>query len=740
MRNVLFAFMAMIALNAFSASKEPKIDTSGLHAIGVGKAGKPFQKSAFDEVKSSPSNNRASLKRSNEEDSSELPEVKVTCHVTFDPSLCQPANFYVYNSTVKKEFFSNGENTEIAIPAGKYDMMATFQQMNPNSLFGTWGQTLVILENIEVSDGSTVEFDASQATEHISFRTLNPEGKPHQLPLVEFTDEQGNYTIVDSGNCMDFDIHNQIFHEDYGSVYFRPSNCAGMRVELGKFGEWDGERTADYYVNKTSDKYIFQQFRLVAGKDRYAAVVMATRGGKNAEIVNDPKDYFKVEEEFAKTPFGEKSEIEYELPYLVRFWTEWNHNADDVVYGVNSSLSAAHHLDFCMEKTPVCDKITNGVNFKFVDGVTIETIMYPGPDGMEETEVEVPYTIEGSKHHVFGADKIMVVAGIGDYGHSLLPGGDYDRSSFPVAEGFLMNYDDLVHPTGATLPLALVTRNEIAGYWNDPFSIAWVGQKGELRTSDNIMMQVELKRDGSKVASSLDEIKTIAESNDGALPKGQYELYVSNKNITLDKIGAEVKAQVLFESGKEDALSPELRMMQIRNSEGKLTHFVDNESVINFAGGDFMLRAGSETEWGYTPTWYECEKAEWKIEICQHGSNDYRELEVTEIPENYAMPGFGYYYRAALTNLIAGEWYDVRISAIDESGNRQVQEFLPAFLVESGSGIDNVKVSDKIDMEKPVEVYNIHGMRVNIDKGIDCLDPGIYVIRQSTVVMKAIVK
>ena len=85
---------------------------------------------------------------------------------------------------------------------------------------------------------------------------------------------------------------------------------------------------------------------------------------------------------------------------------------------------------------------------------------------------------------------------------------------------------------------------------------------------------------------------------------------------------------------------------------------------------------------------------------------------MTEDPDLFFMPGFGYFYRGSLADVEANSangWYDLRITVSDAAGNYLTQTLSPAFAIGEYAVINTV---DAPDTDAPTEYFTIQGQRV----------------------------
>ena len=108
-----------------------------------------------------------------------------------------------------------------------------------------------------------------------------------------------------------------------------------------------------------------------------------------------------------------------------------------------------------------------------------------------------------------------------------------------------------------------------------------------------------------------------------------------------------------------------------------------DEGILEFAAGDFNYLKYA------TPSYFECKKPAVEVLYSPKDNDDWKELKVYEVPELFKDPGFGYFYRGSLEDVTGKSetnWYDLKITLTDDSGNSQMQLISPAFKIEGTGG------------------------------------------------------
>lgn len=287
------------------------------------------------------------------------------------------------------------------------------------------------------------------------------------------------------------------------------------------------------------------------------------------------------------------------------------------------------------------------------------------------------------------------------------------------------NYTDSAEPTIADNDVYSFDDSDDVDFGNNApicfflrtgaFEYNYVGQYGETRSIDLVNSPIEVKIDGELLGDNTSYIMLEDEVFGNPNWKaGVFDIAIDNQNFEVDGIKGRNYTELHYNTsltGKENKCPPVLRMMQIRNQDGKITNKADKPSdlTLGFSANKYVSQS---TDLGYQ-TYYDTYKPEnVKFEYAAHGTEDFVELPVTEYPDKYFFPSYGNYYTVALEHVdqpSADKWYDVRFTLSDSNGNYQVQTIGPAFRIDDVSGISEIAAKDSMAKE---EYYNLQGIRV----------------------------
>lgn len=239
--------------------------------------------------------------------------------------------------------------TTLAVPADTYDIIVTFQQLDPLMEF-EWPiyNMYVIREQVTINQDMTLNFAADEAKNHVHFQTLTIDGEP-ACPDSYAVDENWNWTLLEEGNVEDVYYQSKLFCADYGSLNTSLGNF-GVIAEGAYHNAGDGA-FGDFFVNDVSDRWVFYSFRVaIKGRNIYTSAYETRGATGDVTVSNDPSQFQLFEDPFVVT----------------------NHPGEDVYQGF--SYSARNPVDGGWNTTGVTytTPLSEGEPYKFYLGASVE--------------------------------------------------------------------------------------------------------------------------------------------------------------------------------------------------------------------------------------------------------------------------------------------------------------------------------------------------------------------------------
>ena len=582
----------------------------------------------------------------------------------------------------KRQTWAESGETEVyyfQVPAGIYDVNAQYR----SRVEGMEGYANLIHENVTVDGDTEVEFSHDELTEKTVIQPLLRDGREALLPVG-----------IDQG----FDESNATITFSYlGYFLFRE----GCKLLTGGYSLADytpaGDETT-FLSNKLSDKYhyVFQYvFETKSGEIQISTTDMA--GAESRTVNNYIQDFVKYDVPiFAHTPiYDEYGDPEVHASISSFLWLDnvqcsgagmYTESATPIVYWTQQPTQA---IDM---KTPI--KVKNVQTERTVtweeemeDGEVIEfsELRRAEMSGLPAIHLDNNWEYINQNHSECGNDSYQYP----EEGLSV---------EYPGVPAYCYFSDHISYPIGNSSPiLSLMTK--VKAYDGETFFLilpnAYIGRYGEVRNCDLWTEHTVVKIDGKSAFDSADggNLQQWCEVNatDGH-EKGVLEATFTNRNVLVDETipGFNITS-IKVDERNDDKCTPTPQMLIFKNTAGAITdHFDKAENgVIEFSAGDFNWV--DEDYSGY----YTCSEADIKVECAPYGTGSFTELEVEEIPENYYMPGFGYFYRGSLANVTEPSengWYDLRFTLTDKAGNEMVQRISPAFRIDANVGVTSPSV------------------------------------------------
>lgn len=610
------------------------------------------------------------------------------------------------------------------IPAGRYDFCV---------VFGTHdGQKAVFRENVDVDGDYTFSADIAEATNHISFRPLLPDGSEPQVPHYD----QRSETYTDHGNCA----------RRTGTLFILDSNLNWFKmstnmINMAKYTNMDGEvidntTALDAWTNDT-DRFLFVNVAEVASYNYGMCFIpMIADGCKTQTVSNPVKDFKQLSNRFAKSEFRGEYDPEWADPSVTT-----TSAFELFVNGVYNS-----GLQSCSTGLTGCDdRIINIAPYSRKAGST-EIDIYPQP-----VHIEWFYPID--TYTPMGITAPIAIPGDGSgwifsterQNSNVVPDYMLEYLNLPITQGAPRELtgpfsyqasDNIVF--GDNCPIVLFMRPDMA------FDYSFIGRYGEVRTIDRLNHTLSVSLDGTEVLSDPAGINDFIWSAEASQP-GPWDYEITDRNMKVGGLQGCNSFKAHFV--RSDSYTfPALTALQMRDRNGTPADQFETGAgaSVNLSCGSFegIFTGDNHRYIGCSPL------ATVDLAYAPYGSDDFTALEATEIPEKYFFPGYGYYYTAALDAVDRKSptgWFDLRISLADEAGNTQTQIVSPAFRIESQTGLENLgsEIPAGIRIEgrdiicpDDMKVYNAAGTEC----GKTSLAPGVYIVRGTASATKVIVR
>ncbi len=596
---------------------------------------------------------------------------------------------------------------ECSVPAGKYLLQAVLDMD---------GHKVYYMPDIEITENRELTIDAADCVYSAIPDALYPDGGK---VVLRDSDNKGNTTMYIA----------------YGTFYNGLGVFTNAIYDAGGGEHWQQEYAVT--TNLQSEKISCYWCILMEDNhthDNYILYNSSNFGSlpKDGIIVNNPSNYYLYTANLSRTPAYEKLGKENEdMTFAANFY---GCSDKRLKGGWGGYYNAPSRVMVCSSPVMEAD-VFSDVQLGSLD------------DYNDSEGITTPPMIKNQE----GIE------------YSAMPQGSYNLNNYPsyptneLNRAFTYSFPDkpLFGSTNAYCVTYryIIQSGDLTIDYLQP--ISYLGNFGELRTIDVSLAQPSVFYNG--VEQDLSSYSTIqmwalAWAQTEREPGVMKYVYRDN-NISIDGMEGHSLCTTEYDETKEDSYPPTIQRIMIKNKNGEPSIYIDDPEnyVVAIAGGDFSTKT-TPMNLGYRTVNFECidfSPATLKAEYAPNGTDDFAPLNSIEIPENLCLPGYGTYYECKLSEVTkesANQWYDLRISMTDSAGNSQTQLISPAFKMNKGTGIainkiNNVdfKVIDgKIvtsDNAEPV-IYGIAGERVRNEH----LQPGIYIVKNSTRTTKVIVK
>lgn len=650
--------------------------------------------------------------------------VTVTCNIVGDERKFGP--YYgtfinLLNSDANLDYWTEefGSHQVVCseVPIGTYDILT--------SQFATQGGLYyVIQEEVNIASDTTIVLNLDEATNWVKADMLKSDGTLCTVPLIDMTT---NETIEEGNtNGMAFDF----------VVVSTEANDASAVYFCNRGFDYVGRTPANcFYINNVSDR--IKVIVACAALDSTTDYMMVqSKDGIDGDFtfVNDPADYVLYQEQFQPTPAynpeegGGTTAFEMDITY--------NGIMRGSVIGSSNRIAPNGLTSFYLDAP---EREDNSVKMLFYPGfgdlrqMSIQEWSYEDEEGVVHTQTDTIY----NSLHIYGQAALVSKNGVeyvnsghdiaGNYSFHVPEDPNADIIEYPGNPYFSFTDQQKALAYGTGCPInAVMAQNSYQDWVGGKYSslgFVYLGRYGEFRGSDlaGATLKITYNQDSvicTDVAAMMMDMYNFAMEH----KEGQIDVDVVNTNVEVDELPGKNLTHVFYDWTQEDWTAPTLQMLWLRDTEGNITDrfATSNEGVLEFAGGDFNFHQTDRY-------WFDCQPQTVEVSYSPYDADHWEPFAVEEVPENFFMPGFGYFYRGELSQVEGnGEkgWFDLKIKLTDLSGNWQEQVISPAFRIDDHtlSAISDAKFQTE---RTEVARYTLDGRRISTPQ------PGINIVRYS---------
>lgn len=608
-----------------------------------------------------------------------------------------PEEYQPYFAIYNEDFFLESQysiwdesgETEIyyfKVPTGTYDISAQYWSYTE----GMNGFANIVHEDVVVSSDTEVNFSHDELTEKTVLKPLLRDGREALLPIL---------VEIDHEPWEEFDNTNATATFLYLSYCVFREGCDVIQTGMAMADYTpDGHETV-FLTNKLSDKYHFVFQYVIEDNNGEIQITTTDMAGAGSKTINNYiQDFVEYNvPEFSNTPlYYEYGEPESHACIQGLLWF------DDVQIGGGGKYTKSATPDVYWTQQPTSKNINLKAPILITNIQTERTITWE----VERPDGEIVERSRLDRAKIAGLPALYSNSGW-EYINQNHSQCDYFAYQCPES-GPIVEYpgvpaygyfsDQIQQHIGNSSPILVTmaqvnTLGDALLFGFEPQ--AYIGRYGEVRNCDQWCLNIEVKLDG----------KTVFENNDGAIledwcyenstdghEKGILQATFTNRNVLVDETipGFNITS-IKVDERNDDKCTPTPQMLIFKNTSGAITDRFDKaeDGVIEFSAGDFnWVNTGEKF-------YYTCSEADITVECAPYGTGSFTEIDVEEIPENYYMPGFGYFYRGSLANVTEPSengWYDLRFTLTDKAGNEMVQRISPAFRIDANVGVTSPSV------------------------------------------------
>ena len=652
------------------------------------------------------------------------PTDSATVHIQFIKKTEQTQfdDFFIYNANYGKEGYIPGDQIDVKIPVGVYDLWSSAYEITENvSILNH------LKELVSIFSDTTIVIDFSECVNKWEDEIEMANGELMTRKIIRPIDhEPWQETVVD-GNIL----------WEAGCRYIRNDEFEFSHTYVTEHGSLTYDFNDGVLFNDISDRYTFTQNYVTACTDGNLYTSWVSGYGFDCMPLKITKDeYVLYEETICNTP---QSADVNDWPVYTEWW--FSGATSDKTVANTKMYNYRDNLYFSIQQ------FSNGATCWMPsdeNGIIKTYIHYPEtntPDFAVEINVlDLIDTSSGSNEFFTNTTPKYMPS---KNGESLyLVDGDFSvrteksdpfeyRPDYPAHPKFSFTASQRADNFFNNCPInAMISKGNI-NKWNNLKQISIsnypCGRYGEMLICDNHYSTLQVEYNNEYIYNDSFSAWWPERRDDGV-----YKLTLTNSNVVVDDIPGKNVTTVYFDQTKEDWNSPVLKMLQFRDAENNVTdRFINpNEGTIMFAGGDFDPRStpyidenGYERAWQYE----ECQPMAIEVSYAPYGSDDWQILEGIEHQSEFDdIPGMGFFYSGSLASVNVpseNKWYDLKFRLVDESGNWQEQTVSPAFKIESltPDAITEVINGDAIEVAR----YSVDGRRITSP------EPGVNIVVMS---------
>ena len=660
--------------------------------------------------------------------------VNVTFKLSYDPLTMFPGG----DITVTGDNFSgdlwmdydwenDSYSLEYQLPVGTYDFLTSSWPDNGGLMYN-------IKELVQISNDTTITFDFAESNIQYGYKTFKPSCEEATIDIAQF-DENWQLQIVTPGNSNLFADRISLILKGYGLV--------GAYSATSQFDKLNKVSGSTIFLNRLSNRYKLSSERIVEDSNGTYIVKYETEDMNEPVLQNNPDNFVLYQEQFAS--IGNNFEGLSQGFSTIEMID--NVNNGGMMGRSNMAISnpvTSVYVDPNRKDGDEPSKYDILIQPTFTDNVSVE-MPYTWYDYDEEgNPIEYVENIKISRN-ITGLPVLINNDGSMEYvntGHDAcgnysfhIPVGGGDIMEYPGHPQFSFTPENKALAFGSNSPIcSVMAQNVDAGiYMEGKYSYiepCFIGRYGEIVGG---YFNTEIKFNGETISNNCltmadDMYNFLAQGN----PDGVITAHFESHNAVVDGLQGSNVTDVYYDQRQADWTAPTLQMLMFKDHEGNIIDrfATADEGVLEFAGGDFnFINEGRKN-------WFDCQEQTVEVFYSPYCDDQWLGLDVEEVPGEFFMPGFGYFYRGSLqsvTNPSATGWYDLRIKLTDLSGNWQEQVISPAFRIGNGSptGIEVVTSNDATEVAR----YTVDG------RAISAPQAGVNIVKMSDgTVKKVLVK
>ncbi len=595
------------------------------------------------------------------------------------------------------------------VPDGTYSFRVLFMPMDNSKDASVY----VTKDEVSISEDTTLEFRASEATNVIEIKPLLPNGETIIPPLTKRIPGSFDKEIIETGNVKQTIFTREIFHEKYGvwddlfGSYYRIQEEDGSIIQHLPF----------FLTNISSPEWKMAYY-CMAELETGETIVTILGGTIDSTIIysTEPKGYITEDLPLVKCGPDDLCALALQGGKDDKVTFEANIYEEEPIRSLTVNLSNVQDItNFNPQFIPAVYTLDEEYD-EYVCSTTTAPLVFDASQDNKLISISYPYFFDYTWNSFMD-----------------------DNNGFP---GIIQNPEfsysvtdsDYIGGTSSPFMLLSPTITDLVPYYSS-LNYTYGGFGGEVREDLRRAAVVNVNYNGSEIFDSILAAEEYISFYDWSQQQfmmpgenlGKYEINFQSPDA--NETGTSNQTRILFDTTREDFLPPIITYLTVRDKDSRVTHEIASpqDGSLIFTAGDFDYTINSNYDRFYFA--YNNQPSV-TVEYAPSETEDYHPLDVRVDEEKFFMPGYGAFFECSFERIdipSTDGLFDLRIKLEDTAGNSMTQTLSRAICIKSmTSAIESIPFEDNehsVSFNSGAKYYNLQGVEVTPEN----LTSGVYI-------------